>query len=324
MISTSIQQHRNCSDSFLSVLDLEKNLTERLQGLDAETCRKKIKVIGIDVELSLGGPTEEWIRLMERTLNDVFNAAYKKSGGQFENIKKGVEKLLEDINQNTTISFKGSKTMCIILMFECSTYSGLLDLLQYLTSQKYHRRLGVLAETLSTHFNVDIPVMATSKILPASLQNALDNLAECEQKKQNAENCHSHHGDEYKKSLKLGIECSSVEDLVYTWKMFQQGGAAHYLDNIADTLSEYSGKKITLSSSLNMEEFKTALEDIDTNQAERDEYIRQKEPFQNLSDLFSTYPILVSKFVMIVESDSDLREKRYSDPEAVDNDNVFY
>ncbi|XP_053382767.1 uncharacterized protein LOC123541458 isoform X2 [Mercenaria mercenaria] len=241
------------------VTDLEKTLIEQLQRLDAGTCRKKIKV-GMHVELSLGGPTEEWILLMERTLNDVFNEAYKTSGGKFEDIKKRVEDLLEVIKQNTTINYNGSNIKCIILMFECFTYSGLLDLLQYLTSQKYQRRLDGLTETLSTHFEVDIPVTATSTISPECLQNALDDL-KCEREKQETENCHSHPTDESKKSLKLAMECSSVEDLVYLWKMFQQGGAAYYLDRIADKLSEYFGKRITLSSSLNLEEFKKALED---------------------------------------------------------------
>ncbi|XP_053382786.1 uncharacterized protein LOC128549657 [Mercenaria mercenaria] len=152
--------------------------------------------------------------------------------------------------------------MCIILMFECFTYSGLLDLLQYLTSQKYRGRLGALSETLSKHFKVDIPVTATSTISPACLQNALDSL-EREQENQEADNekSHSHPTDEYKKSLKLAMECSSVEDLVYLWEMFQQGGAAHHLDRIANMLSELSGKRITLSSSIDLQEFKEALED---------------------------------------------------------------
>ncbi|XP_053382869.1 uncharacterized protein LOC123540271 [Mercenaria mercenaria] len=239
--------------------DFEKNVIEHLQRLDTGTCSKKIKVC-MQVELSLGGPTTEWVHLMERTLDDVFNEAYKTSGEKFEDIKKRVEELLKDIKQNTTISFKGSKTMCIILMFECVTYSGLLDLLQYLTSQKYRGRLSALAETLSTHFKVDIPVTATSTISPACLQNALDKL-EHENEKQEAVNCHSHPSDESKKSLKLLMECSSVKDLVYLWEMFQKGGAAEYLDRIADTLSECSGERITLSSSINLEEFKAALED---------------------------------------------------------------
>ncbi|XP_053382779.1 uncharacterized protein LOC123540485 isoform X2 [Mercenaria mercenaria] len=242
------------------VTDLEKTLIEQLQRLDAGTYRKKIKV-GMHVELSLGGPTEEWILLMERTLNDVFNEAYKTSGGKFEDIKKKVEELLEDIKQNTTISFKGSKTMCIILMFECFAYSGLLDFLQYLTSQKYQRRLSALTETLSTHFKVDFPVTATSTISPSCLQNALDDLAEHERERREAEKCQVNPNGEYKKSLKLAMECSSVEDLEYLWNMFQQGGAAHYLDRIADMLTEYSGERITLSSSIDLEAFKEALED---------------------------------------------------------------
>ncbi|XP_053382785.1 uncharacterized protein LOC128549656 isoform X6 [Mercenaria mercenaria] len=267
--NNDICTHLNASQKSLSddvknvsqqMKDLENTLIEKLQRLDAGIYRKKVKV-GMHVELSLGGPTEEWILLMERTLNDVFNEAYKTSGGKFEDIKKIVDELLEDIKQNTTINFKGSKMMCIILMFECFTYSGLLDLLQYLTSQKYQRRLSALTETLSTHFKVDIPVTATSTISPECLQHAYDDLAEHEREQQETENCHSHPSDESKKSLKLSMECSSVEDLVYLWEMFQQGGASHYLDRIADKLSAYSGKKITLSSSLNLEEFKEALED---------------------------------------------------------------
>ncbi|XP_053382781.1 uncharacterized protein LOC128549656 isoform X2 [Mercenaria mercenaria] len=266
--NNDICTHLNASQKSLSddvknvsqqMKDLENTLIEKLQRLDAGIYRKKVKV-GMHVELSLGGPTEEWILLMERTLNDVFNEAYKTSGGKFEDIKKIVDELLEDIKQNTTINFKGSKMMCIILMFECFTYSGLLDLLQYLTSQKYQRRLSALTETLSTHFKVDIPVTATSTISPECLQHAYDDL-EHEREQQETENCHSHPSDESKKSLKLSMECSSVEDLVYLWEMFQQGGASHYLDRIADKLSAYSGKKITLSSSLNLEEFKEALED---------------------------------------------------------------
>ncbi|XP_045202430.2 uncharacterized protein LOC123555909 [Mercenaria mercenaria] len=247
------------NDICLRINDLEKTLIEKLQNLDQGAYRKKIKV-GMHVELSLCGPTEEWILLMERTLNSVFNEAYKTSGERFEDIKKEVEELLEDIKQNTTINFKGSETMCIILMFECFTYSGLLDLLQYLTSQKYQHWLSALAETLSTHFKVDVPVTATSAITPACLKNALDDL-ERKREEREAENCHSHSNDESKKSLKLAMECSSVKDLVYLWEMFQKGGASHYLDRIADTLSEYYGKKISLSSSIDLEEFKEALKD---------------------------------------------------------------
>ncbi|XP_053382777.1 uncharacterized protein LOC128549655 [Mercenaria mercenaria] len=84
--------------------DVENTLIEQLQKLDVGTCRKKIKV-GTHEEVSLGGPTEEWIQLMKRSLNDVLSKADKTSGGTFEDIKKRVEELLEDIKQiDSTIS----------------------------------------------------------------------------------------------------------------------------------------------------------------------------------------------------------------------------
>ena len=57
------------------------------------------------------------------------------------------------------------------------------------------------------------------------------------------------------------MQANDLQGLLNIWEMFECGGAQNQLNQIAEALSEYVGSKITITASVDKQNYKVALQE---------------------------------------------------------------
>ncbi|XP_053406750.1 antiviral innate immune response receptor RIG-I-like isoform X2 [Mercenaria mercenaria] len=129
------------------------------------------KVIG--TEMVLRCPSNRLIKLAEESIIQVFKAALKRTGGE-EDITKlaiAVRAILSDIENCDGVEVSEIEKHCIKIIMKCKTCKGLLELLEYIESERLQQRLLDLSSALAEMFDERFTI--TAEIADDSLEELL-------------------------------------------------------------------------------------------------------------------------------------------------------
>ncbi|XP_053378699.1 uncharacterized protein LOC123526889 [Mercenaria mercenaria] len=221
------------------------------QALQEQRSTRKVKVVDSELEVSGKDVDKPNIDLAEQMIKTVTNEAIRRmqTSEELVDIREAIQEILDEIASRTGVKALEADIACVVIRFSYKTYEQLLKLLVYLDSDDIKLRLAKLAALLSHRLQTKEQLHLSTSLSIKCLQNILDEL-ETESR------------SEYKRTVRLPIQFESVEGMAHVWNYFENGGATNSLNKLSEALSAKLGTKIKLTSSLNVDQFKSALDDF--------------------------------------------------------------
>ncbi|XP_053389881.1 uncharacterized protein LOC128552846, partial [Mercenaria mercenaria] len=243
---------RTVRDTQLTKADFTTLVRDAVQqALQEQRSTRKVKVVDSELEVSGKDVDKPNIDLAEQMIKTVTNEAIRRTQTSEElvDIREAIQEILDEIASRTGVKAREADIGCVVIKFSYETYEQLLKLLVYLDSEDIKLRLAKLAALLSHHLQTKEELHLSTSLSIKCLQNILDEL-EKESR------------SEYKRTIQIPIQFESVEGMAHVWNYFENGGATNSLNKLSEALSAKLGTKITLTSSLNVDQFKSALDDF--------------------------------------------------------------
>ena len=110
--------------------------------------------------MAIRGPNDNLTILAEKAITGVFKSALKRTGGKqtISEIEQAVDTILSELENCSMVEVSDVENKCILITMRCNNYQGLLELLEYLESSLFRRRLQELSTALEVtykeHFNI--------------------------------------------------------------------------------------------------------------------------------------------------------------------------
>ncbi|XP_060554382.1 uncharacterized protein LOC132715404 [Ruditapes philippinarum] len=181
----------------------------------------------------------------------------KKLCSNDEELTLAVMELMIDIFKQSDTTILPAEKCCIRFVIRCKSYTGLLELLEYLDSNTFDQRIQDITTALRKQ--TEISIFLTVVVSADSLQQIKKNLI---QNQMATESCKPR-----SRTVNLPVRSRNIRSIEHVWKLFQEGDINPHLFNISRILSTIVGDDIGITSSINLKKLKQSLQNIESNTA---------------------------------------------------------
>lgn len=186
-------------------------------------------------------------KVLKDTKLTEYDAEQLVSETRFQRAKEKFEEIVDDIKEHSSdeVAFETDDDLTVVI--KCTTLQEVMELLYYMDSKVFHGMCEDLAVAVKEELKTDEKLFVVCEFSEENMQKNLEAI-----RNENVQ---------YTRSINLAMKVNSVQGLLHIWEMFEGGKAQNQLNNIAEALSDHVGSRVNLQASLDLEQFRRALED---------------------------------------------------------------
>ncbi|XP_060595896.1 uncharacterized protein LOC132749965 isoform X2 [Ruditapes philippinarum] len=213
-------------------------LKQRLRQLKERALQFKCDHV-LELKIMVSCEDETKKRNAEDELDQKLRASLLESHHGYDFLQMEADLFMSSITSHPNINLTGVTRCCIMVSFTCSTLDGVMNLLNYSSSQDFLKRICYISNELSYLYEDAFLVQGYI---------TLESLSEIE-----ISDSQKH---VYEEGISLPLKCSSAEGMEHILDTLQNVKTANTLNSIADKLSEQLEETVYIHVTTNLIEFR--------------------------------------------------------------------
>ncbi|XP_053392031.1 uncharacterized protein LOC128554741, partial [Mercenaria mercenaria] len=242
------------TDTHKAIMDMRNEIMEKLEkmSMNQDRSEKIIKVICTELTLSGAENESDDIDFVDEIVTTVINKATTKVGNNdYPKIHLAVKNILREIENIPDVKILPAAQKCVLLKFECTTYTSILQMLRYLESESFLELLKELASAVNTDLpDAKGPFRVDATVTTDCMTELLDALR-------------AETSSRYTRSIRMQTEVQTVHGVKHIWSLFEKGGVTNTLQKLSEAVFDELKTRITITPSIDVGQVYDALKEAD-------------------------------------------------------------